>query len=310
MKLGIKIAPDNSWKSNIEATRPQMVEIWYNAGRPDDYNEIFAYLKGKPIDVGLHYWGALPNNILTNITYPDASVNKPSLGLMHAAIDKAAAHNCSYINVHPDVYSLLHVDFTTMTIRVASETADYKTFMAAFIQNFLALSAYARSRGVLLTVETLPMRDTPSWRPDRDRTRVIDIHEVPVDVLIDLSRQGVAIANDLGHTACNMISPDRTAVWEFLKAATRTLAPQTRLIHMGFLAPPYNGVDFHNSLANPVFQTRDAVPNKSEMVELLKKNFRSRDDMWILVEPSRDHVKNYFLARELLEKAGVLTKHQ
>ena len=271
MKLGIKIAPGNAWQHDIEATRPQMVEIWFNAGRPNDYNEIFAYLKGKPVDIGLHYWGALPNNILTNITYPDASVNKPSLRLCHAAIDTAAAHNCSYINFHPDVYSLLHVDFSSMAIRVASETTDYKTFMTSFIKNFVALNAYARSRGVLLTVETLPMRDTPSWAPDRDRTRVIDIHEVPVSVLVDLAAQGVAIANDICHTACNLITPDRAPIWEFLQTATRTLAPQTRLIHMGFLAPPYNGVDFHNSLDNPVFQTRDAIPNKTEMVALLKK---------------------------------------
>jgi sugar phosphate isomerase/epimerase len=299
MKLGIKLAPGNAWKHNIEATRPHMVEIWYNASRPADYDDMFAYLSRRKIDVGLHYWGALPNHLLTNISYPDPKVAKPSLELMYATIDVAAAHTCTYVNVHPDIYSLLEVNFSTMAIRIASEPANPNTMNKVFIEHITALNRYAKSKGVVLTVETVPMRDTPSWKPERDRTRVINIHQMPMGVLVDLSAQGVSLANDLGHTASNVISDDRDAIWKFLFQTTQTLASATRLIHLGFIVPPYNGVDFHDSLANPVLDTNDAIPNKQQMIELLKL-FKNRYDVWILVEPKEDHVKNYFLAQKII----------
>lgn len=299
MKLGIKVAPGNAWKRNVIASRSQMVEIWYNASRPADYDEMFAYLSTQNLDIGLHYWGALPNHLLTNISYPDPSVTKPSLELMYATIDVAAANRCVYVNVHPDLYSLLEVNFDTMDIRVASSPADGNLMRDTFIKNITDLNIYAKSRGVILTVETVPMRDTPTWRPDRDRHEVIDTHQMPIDLLTDLARRGVAIANDIGHTACNLISNNRVAIWRFLYTMTRTLAPATRLIHLGFIVPPYNGVDFHDSLNNPVLNSDDAIPNKTEMIELLKI-FANRDDVWILVEPKENHVKNYFLAQKII----------
>ncbi len=305
MKLGIKVAPGNAWKSDIEATRPSMVEIWYNATQPGRYDDLFAYLKHKPIDVGFHFWGVLPNGLLPNISYPDPQIAKPSLELMHAAIDVAADHGCAYVNIHPDLYSLLHVNFDTMDIRVASEPVDFALARKTYIDKMLQLNTYAKSKGVLLIVETVPMRDTPSWKPDRDRTRVIDIHQMPVDVHIDLAAQGISIANDFCHTACNELSGDRTKIWKFLWQTTQTLAPATRLIHLGYLVPPYNGVDFHDSLDNPVLVTSGAIPNTEEMMTMLKL-FTNRNDVWILVEPKEDHVKNYSLAKELLKKAGVI----
>jgi hypothetical protein len=302
MKLGIKLAPGNAWKRNVEATHPAMVEIWYNASRPADYDGMFAYLSSRDIDIGLHYWGALPNNILTNISYPDPSVTQPSLALMKATIDVAAMHKCVYVNVHPDLYSLLEVHFDTMDIRVASSPADGNLVRDTFIKNITDLNTYAKSRGVILTVETVPLRDTPTWQPDRDRHEVIDTHQMPIDLHIELARRGVAITNDFSHTACNLISDDRDAVWQFLHDTTRNLAPATRLIHLGFIVPPYNGTDFHDTLANPVLNTNDAIPNKTEMIKLLKF-FQNRDDVWILVEPARDHIKNYFLAQKIIARA-------
>jgi len=118
---------------------------------------------------------------------------------------------------------------------------------------------------------------------------------------------GFAIANDFCHTACTMISDNRDAIWRYLYTMTQTLALATRLIHLGFVVPPYNGVDNHDSLDNPILNTDAAIPNKTEMIELLQL-YRNRDYMWILVEPKTDHVNNYFLARGILKNAGVLTK--
>jgi len=175
------------------------------------------------------------------------------------------------------------------------------------MENISILKQYADDRSVLLTIETVPQRDTASWSANRSRTKVIDLYELPIRVQLELGSHKFAIANDFGHTACNMISDDRNTVWRYLYDMTRTLASATRVIHFGFVVPPYNGVDNHDSLDNPVLDTPAAIPNKKQMTELLKL-FQNRDDVWILVEPNTGHVKNYFLARGILQKAGVLTK--
>jgi len=296
MKLGIKIAPGNDYKRDIESAHPQMVEVWYNASKPESYDELFAYLAGKKIDVGLHFWG-VSDGLLADSSSP----------LVTRTIDVAAQNHFAYVNIHPDLYTALSVDFATMNIRVVGKPSDPKIRQQKFMDNVMRLNDYATSRNVVLTVETVPMRDTPSWNPYRDRTKALDIHQMPITVLADLSARGYFIANDLCHTACNIRSENSREVWDFLYKTSRVLAPQTRLVHLGFVVPPYNGVDYHDSLDNPILSTDTAVPNKKQMIELLQL-FKNRDDMWILVEPKTDHANNYFLAREILQKAGVLTK--
>ena len=194
-----------------------------------------------------------------------------------------------------------------MQISVTSEPAELDAAKTTFMENVAALKEYADKRGVVLTVETVPQRDRTSWTPGSPRQKTTNLYQLPIDIQLQLARRGFAIANDFCHTACNRISDDRGAVWRFLYDTTKTLAPATRLIHLGFVVPPYNGVDNHDMLDNPVLDTDGAIPNKKQMLELLKL-FDKRDDIWILVEPKTDHVKNYFLAREILIKAGVLTK--
>jgi hypothetical protein len=307
MKLGIKASLDRDSAAEITAAHPSMAEIWFNATKTDDYSDLFAFIKRQPMDVGLHYWGALPNGLLTNIAYPDKEIVKQSLALIYATIDVAARNRFSYVNIHTDMRVLLNVNFDTMKVSVASEPANLAVCTRTFLENVTAIKKYADDRGIVLTIETIPQRDTTNWSVNRPRTEVIDLYQLPIDVQLELGRRGFAIANDFGHTACNMISDDRNRVWRFLYDTTKVLAPATRLIHLGFAIPPYNGLDFHDSLNNPVLDTADAIPNKKQMIELLKL-FQHRDDVWILVEPKDDHVKNYFLAREILENAGVLTK--
>jgi hypothetical protein len=307
MKLGMKVSLDRDSAADIIATRPAMIEVWFNVIKKDDYNALFCFVKHQPMDVGLHYWGALPNGLLTNIAIPDPAIVKPSLALMKATIDIAARNHFAYVNVHTDMRVLVNVNFTTMKVSVASEPADINICTRTFTENITLLKKYADKRGVLLTIETIPQRDTTSWSVNRTRTGVIDLKQLPITVQLELGSHGFAIANDFCHTACNMISDDRDVVWRFLYKTTRTLAPATRLIHLGFTVIPYNGVDFHDSLDNPVLETIDAIPNNKQMIELLTL-FPNRDDVWILVEPKTDHVKNYFLARGILEKAGVLTE--
>ncbi len=301
MKLGIKTAPDNSYKKDIEATHPGMVEVWYNASNPDNYTDLFSYLKTKKLDIGLHFWGITAGNLLANLSYPDQALASASYALVKQTIDAAASNGCVYVNIHPDLLILLQVDFNSLATKPMSDPTDQIQAMTVFSQKAAELHEYAKLKGVILTVETVPMRDTPTWNPSADRTQAVNIHQMPLQIHHNLAARGMYIANDFCHTACNLISDDRDAVSDFLFTTTKTLAPQTKLIHLGFVIPPFNGTDFHDSLDYSLFDTA-AIPNKKQTIELLKL-FANRDDVWILVEPKTDHPKNYFLAKTLIDKA-------
>ena len=202
---------------------------------------------------------------------------------------------------------LMNIDTDFINVSVASKPADLTVCTQTFLTHITELHEYATRRGIILTIETVPLMEIPRWNIGRGNGKIINPYRLPIDVSIELGRRRFAVANDFGHTASNIISDDRDAVWQFLYDTTKTLAPATRLIHFSFIVPPYNGTDFHDTLENPVLDSAAAIPNKKQMPELLQL-FKNRDDIWILVEPKTDHIKNYFLARGILQNAGVLTE--
>jgi hypothetical protein len=42
---------------------------------------------------------------------------------------------------------------------------------------------------------------------------------------------------------------------------TKKIFHQTKVLHLGYVIPPYNGTDFHDHLDNLLFETDQAVPN-------------------------------------------------
>jgi hypothetical protein len=162
------------------------------------------------------------------------------------------------------------------------------------------LTLYAKQKNVLLTVETTPIRlPIGSVHDTGNRRQVQDVAEYSYCDL-PLSMLNFALANDFGHTAANYISEDPKPVWDFLFQKTIAYAPKTRLLHLGYIVPPYNGSDFHDQLDNPLFDSVQAIPNKNQIMELMKL-FKNRDDVYALAEPNGQHPKNYFLAKKLLE---------
>ncbi len=164
---------------------------------------------------------------------------------------------------------------------------------------------YARINNIVFTVETVPLRVTDGWYKTDTRLKPKNVYELPVSANLQAGQLGISVANDFCHTTANVISDDPNSVWTFLKNTSKVLAPQTRIIHLGFVVPPYNGTDNHDELDNPLLNTNQAVPNTRQMIELLQL-FQNRDDIWVLVEPKNNHVKNYFLAQKLIDQASII----
>jgi hypothetical protein len=225
--------------------------------------------------------------------------------MIKETIDIAAGHRYAYVNIHPGSRAKINLDLKIEKFKLIDGPIDLDRAVSEFILNLKVLNQYASAKSVLLTVETTPARVINGWNdPVSNRNSAFDVFELPDTVLLGAAGDGIAIANDFGHTAASVVNGNASTVWKHLYDFTSRAAPVTRLLHLGFLVPPYNGTDLHDSLANPSFNSSGAVPNKLQTLELLKL-FDNRPDVYMLVEPNGGHVENYFLAKKLLDEAGV-----
>lgn len=303
MTLGIKVGLQKQSFLDLAQTHAPFAEVWFNINRADDYNELFAELMRRKMQVGLHFWGALEGGISAGFGYPDQSILKGSADLVKKTIDIAARNKFQYVNIHPGSRAIVTIDLERMDYPYVSEPIALPQAQTIFLEELTKINEYANDHSIVLTVETVSrLVSKTDWYNPEARLKPLDIYQIPVASIQAAGASGIAVANDFVHTATNTISDDPQDIWKFLYSTTQTLAPTTRLIHLGFLVPPYNGTDNHDSLDNPILDTDHALPNKQQMIELLKL-FKKRSDVWILVEPNGRHIENYFFAQKILEEA-------
>lgn len=303
MKLGLKVNADTESFIRLSEASPELAEVWFNINDKDNYTELFNELKRRHSDVGLHFWGMLDNQELPNLAYPDEAITTATMRLMKQTIDIAAEHSFQYVNIHPGSAALIKVDYIRQRYDLISEPVDTDQAIHQFLNFAGELHAYATAKHVVFTVETVPPRITDGWYDENTRLTAKNSYELPASAIQMAAARGLWVANDFCHTASNVIASDADVIWTYLRGFSATVAAATRLIHIGFIMPPFNGSDNHDQLDNPILDTDQAVPNTAQMIELLKL-FQNRDDVWILAEPKNDHVKNYFLVKKLLEMAN------
>lgn len=303
MILGIKVGPDKQSFRDLAQTNAPFAEVWFNINHADDYNDLFSELTRRKMQVGLHFWGVVDSGFATGFGYPDQSILHGSSNLIKTTIDIAATHKFHYVNIHPGSRSLVKMDLDHEDYTNISKPIPLPQAQSIFLEYVSILDQYAKKRGIVLTVETVSKCVAKTnWHNPSSRQKPLNIFQLPVASIQAAGSHGIAIANDFGHTATDPVSANRQNIWKFLYETTKKLAPVTRLIHLEFLVPPYNGTDFHDHLDNPLLETNHAIPNKQQMIELLRL-FQNRDDVWILTEPNGRHGENYFLAQKILEEA-------
>ncbi len=302
MTLGIKVGPDKNSFHDLEQTNAPFAEVWFNINRADEYNELFAELKRRKMQVGLHFWGTLDGGISAGFGYPDQAILEASATLVKKTIDTAAANKFQYVNIHPGSRAIVKMDLDRMDYPYVSKPVSLPQAQAIFLEHGTSLHQHAMDRGIVLTVETVSrLVPKADWYNPASRLKPFDIYQLPVASVQAAAARGIVVANDFVHTATDPVSDNPQNIWRFLLSTTQMMAPTTRLIHLGFLVPPFNGTDNHDTLENPVFETDQALPNKQQTIKLLKL-FGNRNDVWILVEPNGRHAENYFLAQKILEE--------
>lgn len=300
MKLGIKIGPQHQSFLDLEETNAPFTEVWFNIEREVEYDALFSECKKRNVEMGLHFWGKTKDGIWANIAHTDTHVTLESMQMIQHTIDVAANNHCVYVNIHPGGRSLVTIDFDHEAFRLLSDPIPYETAETIFFENLTTLNDYAKNRNVVLTLETIPSKDANGWRSEEARKHTVDLYLLQNSTVVKAATRGFTIANDFGHTAASISSDNRTDVSDVLWSMTNQMIANTKLLHIGFIIPPYNGTDFHNHFDHPKFETLDAVPNRDETKALLQM-FLGRD-VWALAEPDGQHKKNYFYLKKLLEE--------
>lgn len=303
MKLGIKVGPQKQSIDDLIAVRPDFCEVWFHVGQIDQYDNLFHTIHDIQCESGLHFWGALPGNIEVNLSYPDPTIVKASVQLIKHTIDYAAAKGCIYVNVHPGEARLTKIDFDKEIFEPIGPEAPLASCVRTLEASLRELASYAADKDILFYVESVPPSapGTP-WHGPEGRKHPVDIVQIPVsEVAKMLTIDNVYFTNDLGHTAANIITTDPTMVFDFLWRTTTNLRLKTKLIHASYLIPPYNGTDYHGCLYYEEFNLPGAVSNRDQMKKLLQI-FKDRQDVGVLVEPEKDHQKNFHELKKLVEE--------
>lgn len=301
MIIGFKTGPAN-WAEGqriVEEDGGSMCEVWFRIDRADDYDTMFSWLRARNVAIGLHYWALVDGQIKPNISARDEAVRAETVRQIKRTIEAASDLEAVYVNIHPGALLLEKINFENRTQQlVVGQKAAGLTWQESDTERCLEvvadLTAYARERGVLLTIETILARELVSFD---HREPTYESATTPLSCMARLAEAGFAIANDITHTVTwfGLENPDRGYQWEKLLAFTNKIAPATRLLHINTVQPPFNGTDSHDGIlpadfANGVFPSQDQVRHIIDI-------FRNRPDVFIVPEPREYMQENY---RELV----------
>lgn len=299
MKLGIKVAGNPDDVDRLEKTGAKHCEVRFIVEEAEKFADLLGYIQQHNIQPNFHHWAAF-DGILANPAAP-GELGEQTIETIRETIDIAAKYNAGYVVIHPGHTKKNIVNHEQEYIRPVETIATEEEAVRLILKRIPSLANYAEKKGLLLLTETVPAYDPEKWMTAEGRINRVDIGKLPFAIIEKLASRGYAIANDFEHTACDMQSESHTKVFSYLYQKTKILAQQTKLLHLGYIVPPYNGTDYHGNLSDPEFASEEALPNKEEMFKLLQI-FNSRDDLWIIPEPATDHIGSYRVAQELLRK--------
>ena len=302
IKLGIKVGANEEDIERLEITNPSSMEVRFILEQAKLFGTVLKYAKKHNIQANFHHWAAF-DGVLANTAAP-GKFGKESVQTVIDTIDIASENKGGYVVYHTGTTWQNKVDHNVGRLTPIEQIATEDEASELFTKRALKLHKYANSKGIQLILETTPMFDATKWMSKVGRLKRIIIGKLPISVIDNLAAVGVNIANDFEHTACNYPDHNHAETFDYLYHKTQQLLSQTKLLHLGYLIPPYNGTDYHGDLSNPEFSTNAALPNENEMLKLLAL-FKNHEQLWIISEPQRDHVGSYKKASNLLQSIGI-----
>lgn len=298
---GIKTGPDD-FRGRLVLARPKCVEVWYRADRPKLYGELFDALQSEGIPFGLHFWGVTKSGHEPNLGHP--MERQESFDLMAAAITVGAEKGASYVNYHTGSRGLCTLDFDRKLFYHDDSFPLLSDEESAALRNdaLRSLSKLASGTSVAILVESIPARlQEGDWTAPASRENPLEAHTTSSRGLLDLMKEGlIAYLNDFCHVFSMDYDKDRAALHASFLERTVEFAPYTRAAHINTLTPPYSGTDEHLGILDHEFDIPGVFPTRQELLGLLSMLKRCPHDVWLIGEPSDEHVGNYLALEKLI----------
>lgn len=301
MKLGLKVASRVQDIENLQKTKAKFCEIRFVFEQADSFKPLLRYIKKAGIQPNFHFWAAFENNIMANPAAP-GKLGKQTAQAIKETIRLASKYKAGYVVIHPGTTMKNILNQTTPGVQPIETITSVEEAEKILIERLKKLSRFAEEYHLELITETVTPLDPIKWMSAEGRQKTIDIGSLPLSTIEKIAQKGFPIANDFEHTACNYQSADKKTLFDFLYKKTKELEAFTKLVHLGYLIPPYNGTDFHGNLNDKQFVSDFALPNKKETIQLLKL-FKSRKNLWVIPEPVTDHIGSYKISREMIKEA-------
>lgn len=303
MTLGFKTGPLN-WevaKKIVGEDGATMCEIWFRIDRADEYSDMIAWLTQHGVRIGLHHWGVALGEYKTNLMTNHEKVRQATIAQIKQTIDIGSEINCAYVNIHPGARCLEKIDLTNQSqALVPDSTTRENDARRLLIEAARELTAYAASKKVLLTIETLPGAENHDFIKNEGW---YDPGNASLSDMESLVSSNLPMANDITHTASAIarVNPEPESMWQKLIDFTNGTKQQTKLIHLNTMTPPFNGTDTHNGLLAEDWEV-GAWPSRDQIIQLLSL-FKHRDDVYVVPEPKAKAQENYRALKELAREA-------
>lgn len=300
MTIGIKVGPV-TWRQTLKLVKPSFVEIWFRLDWREKYQPLFNYLQKNQIKFGLHYWATIDNHYFPCLLYLGKGIAKKTYQTICQTIDIATKVGASYVNFHPESYRLCALDLDRSTIKVinANEPIDREKSFNQLLNYLNKINQYAKSHRVTAFIETVS-KYTPAdfGNMQEGRMKIQKSEGLETEKFVKLAQLGYPICLDIGHTLGQIITEDKTKLFNYLLQAARRLRSTIGLIHVTTNLSPFNGVDSHNGILPEDF-AKGVVPSKQQLIKILSL-FKDKNIILIPEPKANKMVANYLALQKLV----------
>lgn len=285
----------------VEEDGARMCEVWFDVTRAEEYDDMLNWLAEHNVAVGLHHWGVVDGQLKTNLATQNETIRQATIKQIKDTIDIAAERGCVYVNAHCGARFVERLTLPAFDQELVPEDQTEELMSTRlFLTAAHELNDFAQTKNILLTIETLPALETRNG-PRRDVP--YDAFNTNLSTMINMCRQGNFLANDVSHTAAQVMknTTDLKQIWQEVMEFTKKTAAQTRLLHINTLRPPFNGTDSHDGITEEDF-VPEAFPTREQLKEWLTV-FKNRNDVYVIPEPRRNTMQtNYQALTKLVVK--------
>lgn len=291
----IKIGP-REWRERLDRSLARYAEVYYRADKPELYPEMLSELRQREICFGLHFWAATSDFYEANLAFPGKR-RKESIAFIERNLEVAAETGAHYVNIHTGNRCLCRIDFERQLLAVdeAAGIADEDESEALRNEAVTDLAKKASASGVLLLVEAIPAREQIGpWNVPESRQQVQNGYATGLDGLFEIMEEtGLGFTNDFCHVFAMGFDKPREQLLKDFCEITVKFAKHTWVAHVNTLTTPYNGTDAHLGILPEDFEAEEVFPTRDEFIGLLKLLAKQEHDVWLVGEPTKNHIENY-----------------